>query len=192
MTTPPDPAPADPVTEPPEPPADPAAQPDTTDWKAQARKWEARAAENKAAAKKLADIEAASQTAQEKADARAVAAEAKAAAAVESIAAAKLEAALTGLVADPAAVVGDLNISKFITDDGTVDPDKVAALKARYAALAPAGPRAPAPNPAQGSGQQPKSLMELVSELDRKPGKTQAEMRELMRLKARQMTGKQG
>ncbi|HEX4018187.1 MAG TPA: hypothetical protein VHX15_15740 [Frankiaceae bacterium] len=195
MTTPPDPATADPATDPPEPDpaADPAAQPDTTDWKAQARKWEARAAENKAAAKKLAEIEAANQSAQERAETAAKAAEDRAQAATLRIASAEVRAALTGIVPDPAAIVEDLNLAKYLTEDGEVDADKVAALQAKYQALAPAGSRAPRPNPAQGgSGQPAKTLTELVADLERKPGKTAAEMRELMRMKARQMTGKQG
>ena len=48
-----------------------------TDWKAEARKWEARAKENSDAAKRLAEIEEASKTDLEKALARAEAAEAK-------------------------------------------------------------------------------------------------------------------
>jgi hypothetical protein len=173
---------------------DPAAQPET-DWKAEAAKWEKRAKANgetakanAAAAKKLADIEAANLTAQEQAEARAKAAEAKAAAAVESIAAARLEAALTGLVDDPAAEVADLNISRFLGDDGQVDPEKVSALKARYASrVPPSGPRAPAPNPAQGNGTRQLTLTEMVAELERKPGRSREEQRELGRLKARQL-----
>ena len=48
---------APPAQEPPTPPAKP-----ETDWKAEARKWQARAKENKSAADKLAEIEEASKT----------------------------------------------------------------------------------------------------------------------------------
>lgn len=193
MTTPPDPIPA-PVTDPPEPdpaPADPPAPP-ATDWKAESRKWETRAKKNDKAAEKLAEIEAASLSELERERARATAAEEKAAAAAENIAVARLEAALTGLVDDPAEEVADLNVSKFLGEDGLVDPAKLAALKKRYADRVPPGTRAPRPNPAQGNGTPAKTLPELIAELERKKGKTQAEMRELMKLKARQMKATQG
>jgi len=50
-----------------------------TDWKAEARKWEVRAKENKSAAEKLAEIEEASKSAEQKAAERLAAAESKAA-----------------------------------------------------------------------------------------------------------------
>lgn len=171
----------------PEQPQAPEAQPEDggkpePDWKAQARKWEERAKANAGAAKKLAEIEAANMTAQEQAEARAAAAEAKAAAAVESIATARLEAALTGLVADPADVVADLNVRKFLGEDGQVDPEKVAALRQRYQALAPQGPRAPMPNPAQGNGQPAKSMAEIIADAE-KSGNT----KQSLRLKSQQL-----
>lgn len=65
-------APAVPST--PEPkPAEPAQ--DTTDWKAEARKWEARAKENAPAAQRLAEIEESNKTELQKAQDRATAAE---------------------------------------------------------------------------------------------------------------------
>lgn len=188
-----DPTPQDPASQDPapQPQPDPGAGPggDSTDWKAAARKWEERAKANSAAAKRLADLEAANQTAQEKAEARAAAAEARAAAAAQSIAAARLEAALTGLVADPAAVVGDLNVTRFLTDDGEVDADKVAALKTRYAALAPQGPRVPAPNPAQGNGLPAKTLAEQVAEAEERAAKSgsRRDTTDVLRLKSRQL-----
>jgi hypothetical protein len=50
-----------------------------TDWKAQARKWEERAKENKAAAARLAELEEANKTAEQKANERLEAAERRAA-----------------------------------------------------------------------------------------------------------------
>ena len=191
MTTPPDPA-ADPATEPSEPgpdPADPAAQPDGTDWKAEAQKWEKRSKANAAKAAQLDQLTAANQTAEQKAAAAAERADKLA----QQFVQAKLEAALTGIVADPAAIVADLNHARYVSADGEINEEAVEALKARYSALSPAGTRAPRPNPGQGgSGTPPKTLLELVSDLERKPGKSQQEMRQLMQLKARQMTGKQG
>lgn len=190
MTTPPDPAPQDPAPAPdPEPVPDPAAQPDETDWKAEAQKWERRSKANKAKADQLDELTESSKTAEQ----RATDASQRAERLAEQYVRAKLEAALTGVVPDPAAVVDDLNHARYVTADGEVDAEKVAALRARYEALAPAGTRAPRPNPAAGSGGQPtKTLTELVSDLERKPGKSQAELRELMKLKARQMTASKG
>lgn len=70
--------PAPPAQEPPKPPpADPPV--DETDWKAEARKWEQRAKENKSAADKLAEFEAANKSEIEKANDAKTAAEQRAA-----------------------------------------------------------------------------------------------------------------
>lgn len=69
----------------------------------------------------------------------------------ERVATADIRAALTGIVPDPASVIEDLNISRFIGEDGEVNEEAVTALRTKYAALAPEGKRLPAPNPAQGS-----------------------------------------
>lgn len=61
----------------------------------------------------------------------------------QTLASARIEAALAGIVpeAEMANVVADLNLGNYLTDTGQVDADKVAALKARYAAMVkPAGP----------------------------------------------------
>lgn len=183
---------ADPAPEP-EPAADPAAQPDETDWKAEAERWkresrkhEGRAKENAGAAKRLAEIEAANQTAQERAEAAARAAEERAAAATVRIASAEIRAALAGVVPDPAAVVEDLNVARFLTDDGEVDAEKVSALRAKYAALAPSGPRAPLPNPAQGSSQPARSLTEIIADAE-KNVTDRASARTSIGLKSRQL-----
>lgn len=54
----------------------------------------------------------------------------------EQLAAARIEAALAGLVDDPAELVEDLNLRKYVTDEGDVDIEGVAALKSRYEKLA--------------------------------------------------------
>jgi hypothetical protein len=134
----------------------------------ESRKWEKRTKDNKTKADQFDELEAANHTETERANARAAAAEAKATAAAEKIAAARLEAALTGVVDQPADVVADLNIGKFLTDDGDVDADKVAALKAKYAGFAPTrDPRAPAVNPAQGAGGKAPTLGDLVKEAEK-------------------------
>lgn len=53
----------------------------------------------------------------------------------EQLAAARIEAALAGLVDDPAELVEDLNLRKYVTDEGDVDLEGVAALKSRYEKL---------------------------------------------------------
>lgn len=50
----------------------------------------------------------------------------------EKLAAARIEAALTGLVPDPAEIVGDLNLAKYVDDDGEVDVAAITSLKSRY------------------------------------------------------------
>jgi len=51
------------------------------------------------------------------------------------LAAAKIEAALTGIVDDPTQIVDDLNLDRYITDEGEIDTDAVTSLKDRYARL---------------------------------------------------------
>lgn len=58
--------------------ADVAPEVDSTDWKAESRKWEQRAKENSTAAKRLAQIEEAQKTAEQKAAEREAAAEQRA------------------------------------------------------------------------------------------------------------------
>lgn len=167
----------------PEPKPEP--KPDTTDWRAQARKWEQRAKENAQAAKKLADLEAANQTAQERAEAAAKAAEERAAAALARAASSDVRSALTEAgVPNAAGIVEDLNLARFLSEDGTTDADAVAALVEKYRPLVPAsGPRAPAPNPGQGNGAKPLSLTEQIVAAQQ-AGKGP---RETLRLKSQQL-----
>jgi len=60
------------------------------------------------------------------------------------LAAAEIRAQLAGVVPDPSAIVDDLNLSKYLDEGGTVDMEKVAALRERYVALIPAAGQ-PAP-----------------------------------------------
>lgn len=50
----------------------------------------------------------------------------------QRLAGAEIKAALTGVVKEPSAVVEDLNLAKFVTDDGEVDSEAVTALKTKY------------------------------------------------------------
>jgi hypothetical protein len=98
-------------------------------------------------AARLDAVEAEKLSAEQKATARAEAAE-KAAAetarkSAERIATAELRAALVGLVDNPADVIEDLNLAKFIGEDGEVDADAVSKVQAKYAAIAAKKPAAP-------------------------------------------------
>ena len=92
----------------------------------------------------------ASRTDAERAQEALKAAETRATTATQRIARAEVKAALTGLVDNPDAIVEDLNMSRFVDQDGEVDTAAVSALKAKYAAFA--GRRPPRPDPSQASG----------------------------------------
>lgn len=67
------------------------------------------------------------------------------------LAAAKIEAALTGVVVDPAAVVEDLNLAKYLGEDGSVDVEAVAALREKYVAIAAPTGKPPVPGVPAGA-----------------------------------------
>lgn len=185
----PDPQTPEPTTEQPatEQPADAAEKAPETDWKAEARKWEQRAKENKA---KLAEaepivtqwrqLEEASKSELEKAQEAARTAAEREAATLHRVAAAEIKAALTGVVPDPAALLEDLNIGRFVNGEGEIDTAAIDALRTKYAALAPApGMR---PNPAQGtSAHPPLSVRERIAEAEKA-----GDLRTVLRLKAGQ------
>lgn len=110
-------------------------------WKNQARKNEDKAKANAAAAKDLEKLREQTMSEQEKAVAEAEARGRKAG--VERLAAAELKAALVGRVEDPAAIVEDLNLGKFITEDGEVDDKAVAKLAEKYGTPKPGTTRVP-------------------------------------------------
>lgn len=135
------------------------------DWKVKAREWEKRAKDNttklrateaklKAAEPDLAELNRlreASKTAEERAQEAAKAAEERAQAANLRVARAEVKAVLVAVgVDDPDGIADDLNLSKFLDSDGEVNGQAVAALKQKYAAFT--APRAPRPDPSQGSG----------------------------------------
>lgn len=114
-----------------------------------ATKWRQLSRKNEAEAKRLHEAQM-SDTEKAVADAEARGrAEARREAA-QAVAQARLEAALSGVVpADKAAdLISDVNIGAYVTEDGDVDAEKVAAFRERYAALVPA--KQPAPDLAQG------------------------------------------
>jgi hypothetical protein len=55
----------------------------------------------------------------------------------QRVAAAELRAALTGLVPDPTAIVEDLNLAKFVNEDGSVNTDEVARVRSTYEGVKP-------------------------------------------------------
>lgn len=106
-------------------------------WKADARKHEKRARENAAASRELQKLQEQNQTESER-----LAAEAErrgySKAKVEMserLAAASIKTALAGLVEDPTVIVDDLNLARYIDEDGEVDESAVKTLKDKYTAL---------------------------------------------------------
>lgn len=101
-------------------------------WKALARKHEDQAKANKAAAKELEAVKAASMSDQEKAVAEAVA-KARSETLLEvggQLAAAQIRVAAAGRLADEQVdtLLDTVNLAKFLTDDGTVDVARVQAF----------------------------------------------------------------
>lgn len=62
----------------------------------------------------------------------------------QRLAAAEIKAALAGIVDTPEDVIEDLNLARYIDQDGNVDTDAVTALQVKYTALT-GGKRGPRP-----------------------------------------------
>lgn len=134
-----------------------------TDWKAEARKWEQRAKDNKTkldeAAPKLTEYDrlvAASKTDLERAQDAATTAAAQVQAANQRAVKAEVKALAAPDFADAEDAAAFLATGTYLTADGDVDTARIrtdlADLLARKPHLAkPQGTRVPAPNPAQGS-----------------------------------------
>ena len=131
----------------------PAASQDTTDWKAEARKWEQRAKENKAAATEvekarkaaMSESERAVAEAEERGRMSAVTAYGERLARTEFIA----EAARRNPGFDAAAVLDDLNLGRYIGEDGEPDSKAITAAVGR---LVPEGSTGPTPPPSFDGG----------------------------------------
>lgn len=107
----------------------------------------------KAAEPKVSEYDrlvAASKTAEEQAQEATRAAEQRAHAANQRVARAEVKAALAGVVDNPDAIVDDLNLAKFVNDDGEIDTSAIQALRDKYAGFG--SPRAPRPDASQASG----------------------------------------
>ncbi|MEV0445851.1 hypothetical protein AB0I84_12890 [Streptomyces spectabilis] len=164
-----DPVPAPPTPAPPAPPAPtPSEGGEGPDWKTEARKWEARAKENKGAADELAKLKAAQMSEQEKAVAAAekqgrTAALAEAA---PQIAQACLEAAAARAGVDLAPLAEFIDVARFIGEDGTVDDAAIKKAVEKLGKLTPKGPGRSGGDMggAGGSGDQAASLDKQIEE----------------------------
>lgn len=92
----------------------------------------------------------ASKTAEERAQEAMRAAEARATAATLRVARAEVKAALAGVVDNADTIIEDLNLARFIDNDGEINTEAVDALRQKYAAFS--APRRPAPDTSQASG----------------------------------------
>lgn len=174
------------------------AEPKETDWKAEARKWEQRAKDNKRsldeAAPKLkayGEWEAASKTELEKANEKAQEYEDRAVELTLRAVRAEVRSRAAGFVHTdvPFAYIDPSN---FLDDKGDIDTAKIdselADLLKQHPELArPAGSRAPGPNPAQGSSAGGEPDLDAQKQEALKKGDWRAVMRiENQKLYARQ------
>jgi len=139
------PAPGGGAPTPPAPPAPPAPTPPAggaePDWKAEARKWENRAKENKDAADELEKLKAANMSEQEKA-VKAAKDEGRTAALAEAaprIAQARLEAAAARAGVDLGEFAEFIDLAKFVDQDGQVNDKAIKAAVDKFSKLAPKG-----------------------------------------------------
>lgn len=118
--------------------------------------------------KKARDLEEAQKSTEQRAQDAATAAEKRATDALHRIAAAEVKAALTGVVPDPSAIVEDLNLQRFVGDDGDVDTDAIAKLRDKYNSFTPQQQKGPAPNRAQGvNGSKPHDGQLTIEDMKR-------------------------
>lgn len=113
------------------------AGPKETDWKARARQWEDRAKANQNAAKDLEELRKRTETETEKA-VRTARDEGRNEA-LKEVGTARAEDAIRFSIGDRLPdkeldeLLGDLNLARFMKDDGSVDREKVASYVARIA-----------------------------------------------------------
>lgn len=127
-----------------------------TDWVAEARKWERQAKDN---LKKLRAVEpkameydrlaAASQTAEEIAAEELKGSLERERKANQRAARSEVKAALAAVVDNPDQIIEDLDMGRFVDDDGEVDQIAVQRLRAKYAGFST--PRKPRPDNSQAS-----------------------------------------
>ncbi len=173
------PTPANPPTPTPPAPTPPAggAEPD---WKAEARKWEQRAKDNKGAADELEKLKASQMSEQERAVAEAEK-RGRTAAAIEhgkELAAARFEAAASKAGVNLGDAADLIDTARFVDKDGKVDTDGIQAAVKKLAKLAPAkGPGRSGGDLGGGSGHQAPTIEQQIAEAQSK-----GNWREVMRL----------
>lgn len=162
---PPVPATPPPATPPAAPPAPPV-QGEDTDWKAEARKWETRAKENKGAVSELETLRASNMSEQEKAVAAAEKSGRTAAAAEygKKLAAAEFRAAVAGAGIDLGEASDLIDTTRFVGKDGDVDTDAISAAVMKLAKLAPKGAGRSGTDLTGGTREQPHSLDKQIAE----------------------------
>lgn len=117
---------------------DPAAEDQTPDLLAERDKWKALSRKNEQAAReaqaKLRELEQSMMTDTERriAEARDEARREAQATVMQRVVAAEIKAALTGVVPDPALIVDDLNLGRYLTGDGEIDSDAIGALREKF------------------------------------------------------------
>lgn len=138
------------------------------DWKTEARKWEARAKENKTAADELEKLKAAQMSEQEKtvAAAEKQGRTAALAEAAPQIAQARLEAAAARAGVDLAPLAEFIDVTKFLGEDGTVDDTAIKKAVEKLGKLTSKGPGRSGGDMggAGGSGDQAASLEKQIEE----------------------------
>lgn len=163
---------------------------DGTDWKAESRKWEQRAKDNKGAVDELATLKAANQTEQEKAVTAAEKAgrTAALAEATPQIAQARLEAAAARAGVDLSEFAEFIDLKKFVGEDGEVDDKAIKAAVTKFAKLAPkgAGRSGGDMGGGGGSGDQNASIDKQIEEATK--ARNFPEVFRLKRLKSAQTT----
>lgn len=148
-----------------------AEQPDTTDWKAEARKWEQRAKDNSNKARELEKQQQAAMTDAERAVAEAEA-RGRTAATVDygkRLATAEIRAAALDSDRDLTGVFDYLDLARFLDEDGEPDDKAIKAFVDGLPVRDDGKPRAPKPDPNQGrSGAAgPKSTADSFAEFFR-------------------------
>jgi hypothetical protein len=133
-------------TQPPAPEGQPA-EADTTDWKAEARKWEQRAKDNNKARLQLEETQRAAMTEAERAVAEAEAKGRQSAQADYGQRLAKSEFAAAAARRNPDFKIGDvlddLNLGRFLGEDGEPDTKAIEKAVERFVPAASASPPPP-------------------------------------------------
>lgn len=104
----------------------------------------------------------ASKTDQERAQEALTTATQKSTALEQRLARAEIKASLAGVVDNPESIIEDLNLSRFVGEDGEVDAAAVLALRNKYAGFS--SPRSPRPDSSQASGANGRSTSDPAAE----------------------------